>query len=466
MERRSIAEAEVADEERDTIAHLNRGVGGFDSTSAESTRGSQLVHRRFADSPSNPTLAPADAAVVSRTTFGEHVTLMPSSATADTKSTAAADADSTPQKPIATAANGSAACGPLAWRAVDTPTRIDYVLYANPSTRVRCACSWRRVQLPFHDAASDDDAAADTDDDATSNSSCRCPVDARPPPSRTWRVAAASVFKQYMMEPDGRMMSISDHHGLSVTMQFRPQEETREASRVRAQPTSTIIISQLPATTTTSTNGACDPPSASSTESFSVTQSPLVCASRMPAGVEPMKEEDELFTLDDTPRALSVPSHRSRSPSAVAAAAAASVPVLSMSSILLLSEGVLWFGLRDASDRRSAHLRRMLRAFLVFVIGSRAMWMYLLNIYFEDAMADLLPAAVLDFPFPSSLITLMRFALFCIDWAHTFLPIYIVLEYLLTTFPAKDEQMACRQTIAEMAALRKFVMRHEVTEAK
>lgn len=82
--------------------------------------------------------------------------------------------------------------------------------------------------------------------------------------------------------------------------------------------------------------------------------------------------------------------------------------------------------------------------------------MYLLNRYFESVMADLLPLWFLEFPFPSSFLALMRLLLFVIDWAHTFLPIYIVLEYLLTTFPAKEEQSTMREGIAEMTRLRHY----------
>jgi hypothetical protein len=98
----------------------------------------------------------------------------------------------------------------------------------------------------------------------------------------------------------------------------------------------------------------------------------------------------------------------------------------------------------------------MLHAFLIFVIGSRTMWMYLLNRYFETVMADVLPLWFQEFPFPVWLLTLLRVLLFAIDWAHTFLPIYIVLEWLLTTFPAKEEQMTMREAIQEMTRLREY----------
>lgn len=93
--------------------------------------------------------------------------------------------------------------------------------------------------------------------------------------------------------------------------------------------------------------------------------------------------------------------------------------------------------------------------------SSRSMWMYILNRYFETVMADLLPVWFQEFPFPASLITTLKIILFLIDWAHTFLPIYILLEWLLTTFPAKEEQMTMRENIQELIRLREYSQKQQ-----
>jgi hypothetical protein len=93
---------------------------------------------------------------------------------------------------------------------------------------------------------------------------------------------------------------------------------------------------------------------------------------------------------------------------------------------------------------------------MIFIIGSRTMWSFVLNMYFDEILTLVTPMWMQTFPFPRWFIALFKLALFVVDWAHTFLPIYIVLEWLLTTFPAKEEQMTMRETIAEVRLLREF----------
>lgn len=411
--------------------------------------------RRFNSSPHDPSLQPSDASLRASRSYGEHVLLLASTqVNADSDAAGSACATAEPADAADSAASHATgiadataahARSPLAWVDDESPKRIDYVMTSAPLQPVRCRCQWDLMQLPFQTLASDDPAVT------AAAASCTCaPHMARlESPGALWKVVSASVFKQYMLEADGRMSSVSDHHGVSVTLQLQFKDAPATASSavppLPQQHSSTVIISQH-------TPGATDAAAAASPASIETLVSPRLSLRKrkLVRSGRDVGEEAELFSLDDCGSAIPAPrtaSSRSGSPflsdaneraGSSSSAVADCAPRLPTSTLLLLASGVLWMGLRDATDRRSAHLLRMGRAFAIFAIGSRSLWIFLLNMYFESIMVEMiLPAWLIALPWPAALAACFRLFFAVIDLAHTFLPIYIVVEYLLTTFPAK-----------------------------
>jgi len=474
---------------------------------ANGSNGMTAYRSRFNSSPSDPALIPSDGNLRPSRTHGEHATLLPSSprpnsipemgddcqcdaswpetaesmdGTGDVSGVTVNGYVTPCTSPIA--GGGSIGHGrrrsTMAWSDCDQAKRIDYIFYSNPVEPMRCRCAWAHTQLPFQHPITAIPAAG-----------CECRNNAGhlPAPEKSWRVVSSSIFKQYMMEPDGRMTSISDHHGVSVVLEFQlnkpeidanapPSLDTSVAEdpTSQSQPTSTIIISQLSGVASDTANPTLSSASANTAPS----RSPPLRRRRITfhgngtssfsSGSERSNPaeafEKELLTLDppiiqdEEVRMRSYSSSSSLNTLVNSSAPVFSVPPLSTSSLLLLTSGVLWMGLKDATDRRSHHVTRMAHAFAIFIIGSRHIWLYILNTYFETLMqAYVLPDWLVSLHFPPLLVVVVRFLLFLLDWAHALLPIYIVLEWLLTTFPAKEEQTTMRQAIAEVNTLRRFI---------
>lgn len=412
--------------------------------------------RRFNSSPHDPSLQPSDASLRASRSYGEHVLLLASTqvnADSDAASSTCAMAEPTDSADSASShatgiadATAAHARSPLAWVDDESPKRIDYVMTSAPLQPVRCCCQWDLMQLPFQTLASDDAAVTA----AAASCSCAQQLARLESPGALWKVVSASVFKHYVLEADGRMSSVSDHHGVSVTLQLQFKDAPAAAAvPLPQQHSSTVIISQH-------TPGATDAAAAAAPDSIETIVSPRLALRKrkLVRGGRDVGDEAELFTLDECGVAVPAPrsaSSRSSSPfltdadeqrSGSGSGSADSAPRLPTSTLLLLASGVLWMGLRDATDRRSAHLLRMGRAFAVFAIGSRSLWLFLLNMYFESIMVELvLPRWMLELTVPTAIAACFRLFFAVIDLAHTFLPIYIVVEYLLTTFPAKVRAM-------------------------
>lgn len=460
---------------------------------------------RFNSSPTDPALIPSDMSVRASRSYGEHVLLLastqanaPRTPPNEDSSDSAAVTDGA--KAAASRATGVADAAasrvqsPLAWCDAHTPKRIDYVFYSNPVRPMQCRCQWAQMQLPFQQLASDDAEVLA----AARHCTCAPHLSALPSPQHLWRCVSASIFKQYVLESDGRMTSISDHHGVSITMQLQKrsddsngERDKAQATRPAAQHTSTILISQHTPRDAPASASSPSPPSFPA--SLSSPRLPLRKLPIMRDGRQ-VGEERDLYTLVDEagwpfpsespeaamdgsssaqdPEGAPGPSSAASSPSSFASfdppsqcsspLSASLVPPLPTSTLLLLASGVLWLGLRDATARRAAHVRRMWRAGVIFVVGSRSMWLWLFNLCFENMWdAYLVPSCLSALTLPPLLLSFLRFGLLVIDWAHTFLPIYIVIEWLLTTFPAKEEQSAMRENIAEINTLRRFATRQE-----
>jgi hypothetical protein len=478
--------------------------------------------KRFNSYPSASALVPSDSSLRAARSFGEHPQLLQinssNTSSNDPKDASeAADggaATNSPAKGIADEVSSVGARSPLAWVDEHSPKRIDFLFYAPPSARMHCACQWDRMQLPFHQTDREDDtnnvaatgngrsasspsAAMSDADDPSSSCSCSAHLQSLPAPRSLWHVTSSAIFKQYVQElgaDDGCMMSISDHHGVSVTLTFQ-REDTPQAredierrkEEGRHAPSSTVIVTQhtaSPASCSSSSSVATAVrPSApshlastaagssvagaaaaatSSTSSISLRPKPII------VNGEEVGVETELFTLADdepTPPPPAVaPCARCMMPETAcngAAAAATSsdnftapLPPLSVSTLLLLLSGVLWLGLQDATDRRARHLRRMAHAFAVLAIGTQSLWIALFDAAFGSMVETyLLPVG---FALPPLLSSLGAALLWLIDWAHALVPIYLVVEFLLTTFPAKEEQGAMRQALHEATTLRRF----------